>query len=430
MMLPVLEELSGILRASDSYRGLLGGVRQARGLPVPAASWVLELLAADLERRSLVVVPHESDALAWVEAAELFGGFATFFSVPGLSPYQETETSLRVRSQEARVLAGVSAGSVGTLVCTPRALFRRLPSADSFRRATVRLRRDTDVSPEALAEHLLNHGYERRDLVTEVGEFAARGGVFDVFPAGEASPVRLDLFGDTVESIRLVQCARDPAFVEGESRRRSSVLPLTLFEAGRGARRPSGSPTRSELARLAHGEPASTCLALIEAAPRARVAFAGLGELPAATRAADHTESLARAAARPDRMVVYRPDEVRVEETAHRARSDSDARRVRCAAATRGRPASGRARRVGAGARRRGVRDSADGGRLTASEACSAAAPPAPTSRARSDRDASRGSCRAFRARSRPRRARGEELVLVMLHATEHRGRLEELCES
>ena len=70
---PVWEELSRILRSSAPYKALLQGLGDVVRLPVPAAAWVGELLARDLGRPVLVLVPREADALTWMEAARLFG---------------------------------------------------------------------------------------------------------------------------------------------------------------------------------------------------------------------------------------------------------------------------------------------------------------------------------------------------------------------
>ena len=308
-----LEDISRVLRSSDPYLAVLAGARSLRRLPVPAAAWVLELLAVERGQRHLVVVPHESDALAWVEAARLFGGSSSFFSVPGLTPYQETETSLMVRAQESRTLGGVSDGSVGTLLCTPRALFRRLPTQAAFTAATVRLAAGDDVSPEALAEHLSAYGFERRDLVAEVGEFAARGGVFDVFPPGERSPVRLDLFGDTIESIRYFGASDQRSRGEIE---RIDLLPLTLFRADHER---AGLLADMIAARL--GTEAGIEVAEKIEALRERGRFPGWeNHLPLLE---EQTSSLIELFAA-DALVVYRPEEVEAEVATHAARLEAD----------------------------------------------------------------------------------------------------------
>jgi transcription-repair coupling factor (superfamily II helicase) len=228
------EELSRTLRSSAPYKTLQKGLGDVVRLPVPAAAWVGELLARDLKRPLLVVVPREADALMWMEAARLFAreGFedgAVYFPAPSLTPYQETETSLQVRAQESVALDCVTSGRAVTVVTTPRALFRRLPAPDAFRRAVLAVRPGEDHPIESLTRHLLRYGYKRTDLVYEVGDFAVRGGIVDVFPPGEDSPVRLDLFGDTVESIRWFdpQSQRSEDTLDGVR-----ILPLYLFPGG------------------------------------------------------------------------------------------------------------------------------------------------------------------------------------------------------
>ena len=64
------------------------------------------------------------------------------------------------------------------------------------------MRRDEDHSPEELVEKLMATGYVREDPVGAVGEFSMRGGIVDVWPPGRDAPVRLEFFGDTVDSVR------------------------------------------------------------------------------------------------------------------------------------------------------------------------------------------------------------------------------------
>ena len=59
-----------------------------------------------------------------------------------------------------------------------------------------------DIAPDALSALLVDAGFTREDPADEHGEFALRGGILDIFPAGEAQPVRLEFIGDTIESLR------------------------------------------------------------------------------------------------------------------------------------------------------------------------------------------------------------------------------------
>ena len=225
------DDLAQKLRHSPPYRALRDRLGETIRLPIPAAAWVGELLRQDLGRRLLVVVPHESDALAWTEAARLLASEngVLYFPAPSLTPYQEVDLSLQVRAQEAVALDSILAGEAGTVVCTPRALYRKLPPAEVFLGAVVEVRSGEEHPVEELAQRLSAGGYRRADMVGEVGDFAVRGGVFDVFPPGSAEPLRFDLFGDTVESIRRFDAVSQRSAERVEEAR---LLPLGIFPAG------------------------------------------------------------------------------------------------------------------------------------------------------------------------------------------------------
>ena len=88
------------------------------------------------------------------------------------------------------------------LVTTAAALVQRLPSRDVVRKAGYSAKVGATVEIADLERYFAVNGYQRASTVSEQGEFAVRGGVIDVFPPGSEEPVRLDLFGDTLESIR------------------------------------------------------------------------------------------------------------------------------------------------------------------------------------------------------------------------------------
>ncbi|HTW26430.1 MAG TPA: transcription-repair coupling factor, partial [Acetobacteraceae bacterium] len=88
------------------------------------------------------------------------------------------------------------------VLTTVNALVQRVPPRHAFRGAAMTLESGGTVDPDALVRFLEANGYGRAGTVMEPGEYATRGGIIDLFPAGEAEPVRLDLFGDVIESIR------------------------------------------------------------------------------------------------------------------------------------------------------------------------------------------------------------------------------------
>jgi transcription-repair coupling factor (superfamily II helicase) len=93
------------------------------------------------------------------------------------------------------------------VLTTVNALVQRTPPCTMFAGTTLSVAVDGTVAPEKLTAFLQANGYGRADTVMEPGEYAVRGGIIDIFPSGETDPVRLDLFGDTVDSIRRFDAA-------------------------------------------------------------------------------------------------------------------------------------------------------------------------------------------------------------------------------
>ena len=249
-------ELSLRIAASPLFAAFSSHLAAGRGratrLSPAAAAWVLDLFAEHDGKPLVVVVPHESDAFAWLESLRLVAGeeVGGYFATPSLSPYQEAEASLTVRAQEVTALADALAGRLRALLVTPRALFRRLPEASGLR--PIPIRRGEEIDLGELALRLQALGYRRVDLVGEVGDFAVRGGVFDIFAAGDDEPLRLDLFGSEIESLRRFEVESQRSHDE---LREAAVLPLALFPEGPDAARQLAGLLGSLLAGAASEEP-------------------------------------------------------------------------------------------------------------------------------------------------------------------------------
>ncbi|MCX2560291.1 transcription-repair coupling factor [Acetobacter farinalis] len=95
-----------------------------------------------------------------------------------------------------------SDGRPRLVLTTVAAVVQRVSPRATFAGQSLTVRQGESLDQAFLIELLIANGYTRTDTVMEAGEFASRGGIFDLFPAGAAEPVRLDLFGDEVENIR------------------------------------------------------------------------------------------------------------------------------------------------------------------------------------------------------------------------------------
>ena len=93
------------------------------------------------------------------------------------------------------------------ILTTANALLQRMPPAEVIEAQTFRARPGNQVDMNALIARLETSGFERVPTVRDVGEFAVRGGILDLFAPGADEPLRLDFFGDTLETIRAFDVA-------------------------------------------------------------------------------------------------------------------------------------------------------------------------------------------------------------------------------
>ena len=149
-------------------------------------------------------------------------------------PYDRVSPNAALVSERVATLTRLlePAGAPRIVLTTVNALVQRVPPRAAFAGSSLDLKVNGTIQPEQLAQFLEANGYGRAGTVMEPGEYAMRGGIIDLFPAGEPDPVRLDLFGDTIESIRVF----DPSSQRsGDRRQRLTLRPVSEVPLGREA---------------------------------------------------------------------------------------------------------------------------------------------------------------------------------------------------
>ena len=173
------------------------------GLVGPLRGLVPLLIA---ERPLLVVVPRERDAeetaqdLRTLAAEAGLEGAVLALPAPGPPPFRGLPRHADASARRAAAL--LQARSARALVASPASLLRPCLAPHLLETRVVSLRVGDEMTPEILLEALDEGGYAREDPVTAPGQVARRGGILDVFPSDRAEPVRIEFFGDTVESLR------------------------------------------------------------------------------------------------------------------------------------------------------------------------------------------------------------------------------------
>ncbi|ATE63900.1 transcription-repair coupling factor [Rhizorhabdus dicambivorans] len=170
-------------------------------------------LVADLARAAvarggrLVFVASDDQAMhALAEAARYFAPELDVVMFPAWDclPYDRASPALRATSERLAALHALQSSPKGpTLVATTiNAVSQRVLTPFRIRQLVARLAPGERIDRDRLAALLQANGYVRTDTVTEHGEYAVRGSLVDLFPAGEPHALRLDFFGDEIESVR------------------------------------------------------------------------------------------------------------------------------------------------------------------------------------------------------------------------------------
>ena len=225
----VLRALSGPLQSLDDAPA------EITGLSVEARALLVAALHEQRSRPIALILPSDTIAAEFETALRLFHASplrVAVYSAPSLSPYQEISPPLAVVREEIRTIGLLTENAVDILLIPARALLRRLPSMERFRSRRVEIAEGMDLDMRQTLTLLVDNGYVRTDLVGEPGEFAFRGGILDLFPLNMDNPVRLELFGDTVESIRQFDVETQRS---GDSLGQITVEPATLFPLNRKA---------------------------------------------------------------------------------------------------------------------------------------------------------------------------------------------------
>ncbi|MCA1654323.1 MAG: transcription-repair coupling factor [Sphingomicrobium sp.] len=181
------------------------------GVPTGFLPW----LAGDLARasdgsstggRAVVLAADEAAMRALADTVPVFAPEVEILTLPAWDclPYDRASPALRVMAERLATLQLLQAPRKGPqlLVTTANAAAQRMLTPFRIRQLTRRLAEGERIERDALIALLSANGYQRTDAVHDAGDFAVRGSLIDLFPAGQATAIRLDFFGDEIETMR------------------------------------------------------------------------------------------------------------------------------------------------------------------------------------------------------------------------------------
>lgn len=230
----IMQQLLDQLKELPSYKRLLSDLNtrtpvSGLGLPRSARLPILAALHADVNQPILLITDRADHALAmfdelgfWVRSPRYL------FAEPNPLFYEEAAWGVTTRRERLQTLTALSnyhlpfarkPETPPIIVASVRSVMTRTLPRRDFLKACKKLTVNQTSQPDALMREWARIGYQRVNTVLEPGQFSGRGGILDVWAPTELNPVRLDFFGDEIETIR----SFDPA-TQRTLEKRESIL--------------------------------------------------------------------------------------------------------------------------------------------------------------------------------------------------------------
>jgi transcription-repair coupling factor (superfamily II helicase) len=192
-----MEELLSLLATRHKHINL-------SGLQGGSYAFVAARIAAKTQKPLLFIAPSERHAELAVQDISLFSSLPVIlypgFDIPPYTPLSPDQTTVAERLNALYRL--LTADEPVIFVASCESLLRRVIPKGTLGSLAELVIHGEDVEQESLIRSLVALGYENVSLVQAIGDFSVRGGIVDIFPPGYEAPVRLDFFGDTVDSLR------------------------------------------------------------------------------------------------------------------------------------------------------------------------------------------------------------------------------------
>jgi transcription-repair coupling factor (superfamily II helicase) len=204
-----VQKIPAFLRATSHLKESTGRIRVS-GVTPTAKALLLVLLQRAVERPIVVVASDNRSAEDMVPVLKGFADLTgavdspSIVSVPArdVLPFQNLSPHPEIQEERAAALWKIASGAASIVVAPVTAVATRLRGPEFYTDLARVVRRAEALDVDALIGHLNTVGYEATDVVEMPGQYAIRGGILDVYSPEADRPVRVEFFGDEIESIR------------------------------------------------------------------------------------------------------------------------------------------------------------------------------------------------------------------------------------
>lgn len=191
---------------SSKNKPLEAGLVRVGGAPEGYDARLLADIVARANGPVIHVARDDTRMAAMAESLRVFAPELPILRFPAWDclPYDRVSPNTEIAAARMATLAALSRSwsRESVVLTTLGAAMQRVPPKAAIREASFTAKAGTRINPDELMGYLSRNGYTRVSTVIEPGDFAVRGGIIDLFPPGRAKPLRLDFFGDVLETIR------------------------------------------------------------------------------------------------------------------------------------------------------------------------------------------------------------------------------------
>ena len=205
-----LPEYQSLLRSAKAFRlpAAVGGLSHIH------KAHLATVLGQDLDSRCVIITADEGEATRFFEDLNRLGAKALLFPAKDLSLRTTDAASLQYEQRRLDVLCHVLEGDYTHVVCSLDGLLPFTLPPDTLYHRTFTLEEEKEYDIGELCRMLVACGYTRCQRVEGAGQFAQRGGILDLFPADRPKPIRVEFWGDMIDTIHtfdvLTQRREDP----------------------------------------------------------------------------------------------------------------------------------------------------------------------------------------------------------------------------
>lgn len=181
-------------------------------------------LGSSRSKKILFITSSEQKCLKYQRDLDtMFGLGSKIFEYQDVSPYEGVLNNLYKYAHQVEILTNLENAQI--ILAPVKSLLEKFPTRKFFEDNSIKIKKDEDIDIAKISKKLVEMGFKRTTMVTDIGEFSIRGDIIDVFTLAK-KPVRIELWGDNVVDIRLFDNITQRSFEKLES---VEILPIHKF---------------------------------------------------------------------------------------------------------------------------------------------------------------------------------------------------------